>query len=339
MSVDDKVLTYKSSGKRISSFDTGVTGDFGLVVGDGGRIYLSDFSGNAVHAYTASGEYEGSFTETGGGPFAPWGLEIRPSDGQLWIANATGHKIERVDPAGATIGGPGSGNGLFDTPVDVGFGSKSMYVADRENHRIQRFKAGSGDFQTAWGQHGVRRGQFSSPLSVDIGIGGVVLVLDSRGAADGELEAFRPGGGFLRQSKIPASQVFSLATDKRGDVYVTGLLDYPNGGWGVVRLSPSGVGKAKLAATRVDADKARKKAAVRLRCAKGRACSGSVRVTRGGATLAMGRYRVNSGARGTAQIRLTDKGRKALKKQSSAKVSIRLTTGQGATTRKGKLTR
>ena len=51
-------------------------------------------------------------------------------------------------------GSSGSGNGQFNGPTGVAVdGSGDVYVADRANHRIQRFIS-SGAYLTQWGSYG-----------------------------------------------------------------------------------------------------------------------------------------------------------------------------------------
>lgn len=338
VAVDEKIATYTPGGKRLSAFPTGIGSAYGMTVGTDGLIYVSDFGGNRVDVYTSAGELKGSYSDDVN-HVAPWGLATHPGTGQIWVANAVGDEILRVNPAAGPIGTFGTGDGEFDTPTDIGAGNGSMYVVDRDNERIQRFNDDTGAFQTQWGQSGFGRGQFNDLAGIDTGLGGVVLVLDHFYSGDSELEAFQPGGGYLNTSAIPASNVQGIATDKAGNVYVSGLISYPRGGWGVVKLSPTGIGKARLAAKRVDAVSGRKKAQVRLACAKGRACTGSVRVLKNGKTLAAGRFSLRAGKRGTTKIGVTARGRKTLKKSARVKVQVVLTSGTGTKRSKATLTR
>ena len=53
-----------------------------------------------------------------------------------------------------------------------------MYVADSENHRIQKFDE-DGNFITKWGASGIGDGQFNSPHGVAVSTTGDVYVADS----------------------------------------------------------------------------------------------------------------------------------------------------------------
>jgi len=53
-----------------------------------------------------------------------------------------------------------------------------VFVADRENYRVQMFDS-SGNFLTKWGTHGSGNGQFGLPEAVAINHSGDIYVGDS----------------------------------------------------------------------------------------------------------------------------------------------------------------
>ena len=53
-----------------------------------------------------------------------------------------------------------------------------LFVADRDNHRIQVFDA-SGNFLFKWGSSGSGDGQFNLPHGIAVGPGNYVYVADS----------------------------------------------------------------------------------------------------------------------------------------------------------------
>ena len=69
----------------------------------------------------------------------------------------------------------GTSDGQFDQPYRVTVDpSGNVYVADTNNHRIQKFDA-TGTYVTQWGSNGTGNGQFSSPRGVGTDASGNVL--------------------------------------------------------------------------------------------------------------------------------------------------------------------
>ena len=69
----------------------------------------------------------------------------------------------------------GSGNGQFNASYGVAVDSSgNVYVADQQNHRIQKFRQ-DGTFATNWGTLGSAEGQFKFPLDVTVFASGVVF--------------------------------------------------------------------------------------------------------------------------------------------------------------------
>ncbi len=88
--------------------------------------------------------------------------------------------VGAMPPAfGLKWGTLGNGDEKFSGPhrmvVD---GEGDMYVADRNNNRMQKF-TGDGTFVTTWGIFGVEDGQFNRPYAVASGTGRSIYVGDS----------------------------------------------------------------------------------------------------------------------------------------------------------------
>lgn len=100
----------------------GVDGSgFGIAVGPGGRVWLSNYSGESISSFSPGGRPlspPGAFRQ--GDLAKPQGITVGP-DGSLWIANSTGDHVT-VYPGGnprraRTVSGGGIGNS-FDVAVD-----------------------------------------------------------------------------------------------------------------------------------------------------------------------------------------------------------------------------
>jgi DNA-binding beta-propeller fold protein YncE len=132
-------------------------------------------------------------------------------------------------PAGAIgfvheWGEPGSGPGQFAFPVSVAVDSSgTVYVADSDNDRIQRFDE-AGAFLGEWGGTGAGSGQLSTPEAVDVDASGNVYVADK---GNYRVQKFTSAGAFVANWGAPgkAAGQFNgpngVAVDTAGNVYVS----------------------------------------------------------------------------------------------------------------------
>jgi len=100
-------------------------------------------------------------------------------------ADRNNHRIQRFGRDGHfynAFGVPGSGQGEFAFPSDVGIdGNQNIYVADTMNHRVQKFDR-FGTFLLAWGGEGSADGAFFAPQGINVipaDPGAIVLVADT----------------------------------------------------------------------------------------------------------------------------------------------------------------
>ena len=124
----------------------------------------------------------------------------------------------------AQWGSPGSGSGQFNQPHGVAVDSSgNVYVADFNNHRIQKFDSRGVDL-TQWGGLGSGIGQFSGPVGVAVDSSGNVYVADFN---NHRIQKFDSNGRFLTQWGSPGSGngQFSgpvgVAVDSSGNVYIS----------------------------------------------------------------------------------------------------------------------
>jgi DNA-binding beta-propeller fold protein YncE/4-amino-4-deoxy-L-arabinose transferase-like glycosyltransferase len=83
---------------------------------------------------------------------------------------AHGARAEAAPVAGGNAfdGGHGNGPGQFNQPMGIAVdGAGDLFVADKENHRVQKF-ARDGTFERAWGEQGDQPGQFKEPHDVAV---------------------------------------------------------------------------------------------------------------------------------------------------------------------------
>jgi DNA-binding beta-propeller fold protein YncE len=122
------------------------------------------------------------------------------------------------------FGSLGSGEGQFDFPRQVAVDKdvKFVYVADSNNHRIQKFDS-NGNFIKSWGSKGTGDGQFNAPVSVVVDSKGNIIV-NERGNA--RVQKFDSEGNFLLKfgsegsGDGQVSHVEHIAVDKYDNIYV-----------------------------------------------------------------------------------------------------------------------
>ncbi|MDE2937797.1 MAG: peptidyl-alpha-hydroxyglycine alpha-amidating lyase family protein [Chloroflexota bacterium] len=184
-------------------------------VGPDDTVYLTDRDAHQVLLYDTAGNLQGTLGSRHQAamqaPFNhPADICVAPS-GELYVADGYGNSsVHRFTANGdyvGSFGSPGSGPGQFRVPHSVRVsGDGRVYVADRENNRVQVFTA-EGEFQAEWTD-------FKCPMGVHIDANQVVYVTDqipriSILTLDGELLA--RGRTFEN-----AHQVY---TDSQGSIY------------------------------------------------------------------------------------------------------------------------
>ena len=141
----------------------------------------------------------------------------------------TATAVPTPTPTVATALPGGSAEGQFAAPLGIAVdGVGNVYVADNQNHRIQKFST-SGDFLETWGSEGAGNGQFQFPGGVTVDGAGSVYVTD---ANNHRIQVFSSDGTFLRawgsegvgegQFNIPTD----VAVDESGNVYVVDFLNH-----------------------------------------------------------------------------------------------------------------
>lgn len=212
-------------------------------------------------------------------------------------------------------------------------GRGGVYVSDEGNERVQQFTA-DGSFVRKWGQLGGAPGQFNGLAGIAIGPTGDVFVADRN---NDRIQRFAPDGSFREQFATPKGikyEGFPLDLDVApdGSVYMLST-DFATEDE-VSVFVPSGA--VKLPKQRLRYRKGRIR--LTLGCSKAGSCDGTLRIRRGKRQLAKGRYALRAGKRGTAVAKPTKKGRPALGRIRSAKVTVELRPAGGSRTVTKKLT-
>jgi len=188
------VLVFDQRGRFLRSWGDGVFATtHGMSIGPDDCVYIVDAGDSTVRKFSPKGELllqlgvPFATSETGyrdndyrtidrsGLPFnAPTGVAIGP-DNDIFVSDGYGNaSIHRFTEAGElrfSWGGAGRGPGEFRTPHGVFVDQAStVYIADRENDRIQRFTA-DGTYLGEWTD--IRR-----PDSLFITADGMVVVAE-----------------------------------------------------------------------------------------------------------------------------------------------------------------
>jgi DNA-binding beta-propeller fold protein YncE len=166
------VIVFDESGRYLHSWGEGLfKRAHGVFIDPDDMVYLVDDLGHIVRKFTPDGRLlmtlgTGQPSDTGvegmdfrtvkrsGPPFCfPTNLARAP-DGSLYVADGYGNaRIHHFTAAGRLLeswGEPGTGPGQFQIPHGIAIaGDGRIYVADRENSRVQIFSP-AGEFLAQW---------------------------------------------------------------------------------------------------------------------------------------------------------------------------------------------
>ena len=124
-----------------------------------------------------------------------------------------------------TIGGAGQGDGQFNSPYFISIKKGVMYVADCNNHRVQKMTT-RGQFLNKFGEKGPGKGQFIHPNAVIVDSNDRLIVADK---GNNRIQILNEDGSWLRNISLkefgcPVPR--GLAMDPQGNISVT--INEPN---------------------------------------------------------------------------------------------------------------
>lgn len=265
------VQVFEADGTPVGTWGgDAFTRPHGMFIGPADAVYCTDDFGHAVKAFTLDGRLKftlgtGAPSDTGatsidyrtikhsGPPFHyPTNLAVGPT-GDLFIADGYGNaRIHRFSPDGVlqlSWGEPGSGPGQFHVPHGIAVDSAgTVYVADRENSRLQRFTS-DGAYLGEWTA-------VARPCQVFIDTEGMIYVAElgfragrwpgtgeaKPGETGGRVSIFNRDGVLLSRfgggdNPCAAGDFFAphgICVDSRGDLYVAEVTLSAGGRAGVV---------------------------------------------------------------------------------------------------------
>jgi DNA-binding beta-propeller fold protein YncE len=169
------------------------------------------------------------------------GLAIDPATGNVFVASATGHKVNVYTPTGTLVtsfGTQGSGDGQFQSPWGIAIVNGVVYVSDVQNSRLQAFTT-AGVFLGKWGGLGSGAYQFSNPSGIATDASGKLYIDD---AGNDRVLVFsttvpKPNGDVVKPT-VAISGPTNGATLPAAEVVITGT---------ATDAAPFGVAKVELA--------------------------------------------------------------------------------------------
>jgi len=213
------VLIFDTDGNLLSTWGSGELMDgHGIYIGPNDEIFLIDRNAHEVLKFTTEGKVLLRLGNRGKpslqAPFnSPADVALSPS-GDIYIADGYGNSIvHRFDPEGKHIsswGERGDKPGQFTTPHGIWVDKNDrVYVADRENNRVQIFSA-EGDFITQWGD-------LYHPMDIFIDSNDRVYVTDQTP----RYSVFSLDGTLLDRGITPDAG-HGMWGDSQGNIYLSG---------------------------------------------------------------------------------------------------------------------
>ncbi|MFL7790924.1 MAG: peptidyl-alpha-hydroxyglycine alpha-amidating lyase family protein [Anaerolineae bacterium] len=235
------MVVFEPDGSFITSWGEGLfVRPHGVTLGPDGALYCVDDGAHCIYKCSLDGQVLATIGTPGqpaprlsGKPFnQPTKVAFHPND-NLYIADGYGNaRVHVYSPAGEHLfswGSHGTDPGQFNLVHSIAIDDNGrVYIADRENHRMQVFDD-QGNYLTQWnnlhrpcGLHidgeTVYIGQLLTHLSVNAdypNLGACVTIHDLSGRRLAWLGDTRPGEG-PGQFTTP----HGLAVDSRSDLYV-----------------------------------------------------------------------------------------------------------------------
>ena len=239
------LIIFDRHGKFLHSWGEGMTSRaHGITIGPDDTVWLTDDGNHTIRQFTPEGallltigDPDRPSPAHGGKPFnRPTHVALCPQNGDVYVSDGYGNsRVHKYDPKGRLLlswGEPGTDAGCFNIPHNIATDAAGLvYVADRENHRVQIFDA-LGAYQGqinnlhrpcglfADHRNGGRLfvGELPSHLPVNAAvpnIGARVSVVSLKG----DLMA-RFGGRFAGEAPGEFIAPHGLTVDTRGAVYV-----------------------------------------------------------------------------------------------------------------------
>jgi len=239
------VIVFDREGRFRRSWGEGlVRRAHGITIGPDGSVWLTDDLHHTIRQFTPDGKLlltigdpDTPASLQSGKPFnRPTHVALCPKTGDVYVSDGYGNsRVHKYDPKGRHIrswGEPGTDPGCFNLPHNIATDAAGLvYVADRENHRVQVFDGHGqylGQFNNLHRPCGLafdaRHGDlfYVGELPTHLAVNAEVANLGARVSIlsiKGELVA-RIGGRFAGEKPGEFVAPHGCAVDSRGDLYV-----------------------------------------------------------------------------------------------------------------------
>jgi len=238
------MIVFDRDGNFLRSFGEGLfPRAHGVFMAPDDTIWLTDDGDHTVRQCTLQGKVLLTLGISGkptpymsGEPFHRCTHTAMSPQGDIYVSDGYGNsRVHKYAPNGKLIlswGGPGTDPGEFNIAHNITCDPDGwVYVADRENHRVQVFD-GNGKYETQWNNLHRPCGLFMPPGECPIcyvgelgstqavnrnvpNLGPRVTIVDNKGKRIARLGGVGPG---LGPTEFLAPH--GLAVDSRGDLYV-----------------------------------------------------------------------------------------------------------------------
>ena len=238
------MIVFNSEGDIIETWGDGLfKSPHGVTIGPDGSVYCVDNGNHTVRKFTKGGELLMELQAghpapaMSGDPFnRPAHLAIDANTGDMYVADGYSNaRVHKYDPTGRLLfswGESGTGPGQFNIAHNIATDKDGwVYVADRENQRIQVFDK-NGKFETQWKNMARPCGLYIDPTgdqTVYVGELGVAIGPNSQATSLGPRITIMDvaGNTLAKLGDVPEGEQpgtfiapHGVCTDSRGDIYV-----------------------------------------------------------------------------------------------------------------------
>ena len=259
--LQNQVEKFDSSGNPVTTWGSPGTAEgefsdpFGIATDPSGNVYVNELTNGRVQEFDSSGVFvrmwgwgvdDGTSalqtctsscqaglingSEDGKIKFPDLGIAVDSSD-NVYVSEQGNSRIEEFDVSGATVsftrkwGTQGSGDSQFNNPQGVAIDptNANVYVADRDNGRVEEFTSSGVFVKTLGHSFGTGDGELLNPDGVATGPGGVDYVTDGN---TNLIQKFDSTGSFVTKWGATGSgdsefdTPRAVAVDTTGNVYV-----------------------------------------------------------------------------------------------------------------------